>query len=265
MSSNLVITHADSGLVHARVERAERISPHFMRVTIGGEDVQRFTWQGFDQWVRLAIPVADTAGLQRMPDTFGVKGWLRYLTVPKGIRPVVRNYTLRDWRADAGELDIDFVVHGTDGVAGPWAAAATRGDELAFIDQGCGWRGLRSDWSLLVADESGLPAVAGILRDLPRDATGHAIVEIPDEADRQDLQAPSGVEVHWLTRAAGSTPSEAALETLQALEFPDGTPYAFVVGERALATGGRRHLVNDRGVAKEQVTFSGYWRLGKHG
>lgn len=264
MSSNLVITHADSGLVHARVERAEQISPHFVRVTIGGEDLSRFTWQGFDQWVRLAIPVADTAGLARMPDTFGMKGWLRYLAVPKGIRPAVRNYTLRQFRPDAAELDIDFVVHGTDGVAGPWAASARRGDELAFIDQGCGWRGLPSDWSLLVAEESGLPAAAGILRDLPRDARGHAILELPDAADRQEIAGPAGIEIHWITREAGATPGVPALEALRNLEFPEGTPYAFVVGERTLATSGRRHLVNDRGVAKEQVTFSGYWRIGKH-
>lgn len=264
MSSNLVITHADSGLVHARVERTEQISPHFVRVTLGGDDLGRFTWQGFDQWVRLAIPVSEGTDLDRMPDTFDMKGWLRYVTVPKGVRPVVRNYTLRQFRAESGEIDIDFVVHGTEGIAGPWAGRARAGDELAFIDQGCGWRSLACDWSLLVADESGLPAVAGILRDLPRDATGHAIIELPDEADRQETDAPEGFEVHWLTRDPDVAPGAVALELLRGLTFLDGTPYAFVVGERTLATGGRRHLVTERGLSKEQVTFSGYWRIGKH-
>lgn len=262
--TNIVVTHAESGLVHARVERAERISPHFVRVTLGGEDLTRFTWLGFDQWVRLAIPVSEKSDLDRMPQTFDLKGWLRYVVVPKGVRPVVRNYTLRQHRPQAHEIDIDFVVHGTEGVAGPWAGQAAPGDQVAFIDQGCGWRDLPSDWSLLVADESGLPAVAGILRDLPRSASGHAIIEIPDDADQQETGAPDGVEVHWLVRDPDAAPGATALEALRGLEFPDGTPYAFVVGERGLATGGRRYLVGERGIAKEQVTFSGYWRIGKH-
>jgi NADPH-dependent ferric siderophore reductase len=35
---------------------------------------------------------------------------------------------------------------------------------------------------------------------------------------------------------------------------------AFAAGESKLATGARRHLVNDRGVPKSNITFCGYWR-----
>jgi NADPH-dependent ferric siderophore reductase len=38
---------------------------------------------------------------------------------------------------------------------------------------------------------------------------------------------------------------------------------AFAVGEQAVATGARRHLVNERGVPKKNVTFCGYWRRGQ--
>ena len=31
------------------------------------------------------------------------------------------NYTVREFRAEQGEMDIDFVVHGTEGFAGNWA------------------------------------------------------------------------------------------------------------------------------------------------
>lgn len=260
--SNITITHAPSGLVHAEVLGAERISPHFMRVTLGGEDLQRFEWRGFDQWVRLALPVDDATRFDTMPDRIDMRGYLKYLMLPKTTRPVIRNYTLRDYRPESAELDIDFVVHGTEGIAGPWAAAATPGEHLAFIDQGCGWKDIEADSTLLVADESGLPAVVGVLRDLPRDTIGHAVIEVPDIADAQHVQAPSGVTVHWIVRRPGERPGAQALEHTQELELY-GTPYVFAVGESQLATGIRRWAVGERGIPKGSVTFCGYWKLGR--
>jgi len=258
--SNIAVTHAPSGLITTSVVSSRRITPNMVRVTFGGGDLDRFEFRGFDQWFRLAIPVDESSRLDRMPDRFGFTGYLKYLSVPKGSRPVVRNYTVRAFRPEALELDVDFVAHGDDGVAGPWAAAAEPGDQVAFIDQGCGWSPVAADWSLLVADESGLPAVAGILRDLPRDARGIALIELFDLADRQELEAPDGVEVQWLQRPHDSAPGTAALPALEALTFPAGTPYAFAVGESAVATGARRHLVQTRGIPKQNVTFCGYWK-----
>ncbi|NKY46498.1 siderophore-interacting protein [Nocardia cerradoensis] len=31
----------------------------------------------------------------------------------------------------------------------------------------------------------------------------------------------------------------------------------------AVASGLRRHLANERGIAKADITFTGYWRFGK--
>ncbi len=261
--SNVTVTHAPSGLIHTAVVRTERISPHVERVTLGGGDLEKFEFQGFDQWFRLAIPMHDNDRLDNLPQRFGVAGYLRYLTLPNRTRPAIRNYTVRAYRSDPAEIDIDFVVHGPDGIGGPWATSAEPGSPVAFIDQGCGFKPVPADWTLLVADESGLPAVAGILRDLPRQTIGHAIIELFDARDRQELDHPTGVVVHWLERPAGTDPGTRALPTLKDLVFPQGSVYAFAVGESALATGARRHLVSERGVPKTHVTFSGYWKRGR--
>jgi NADPH-dependent ferric siderophore reductase len=258
--SNIAVTHAASGLITASVVRSERVTPHMMRVTLGGEQLRRFEFRGFDQWFRLAVPVSDSVRFDNLPERYGIAGYVKYLTLPKGTRPVIRNYTVRAFRPDPLELDIDFVVHGTEGVAAPWAAAARPGDEVAFIDQGCGWKPVAADWTLLVADESGLPAVAGILRDLPRSARGHALIELFDSADRQAIDAPPGMTVHWVVRAEGAAPGSAALPFLTSLDLPEGAVYAFAVGESTLATGARRHLVSERCVPKSNVTFCGYWK-----
>ncbi|NQX10698.1 siderophore-interacting protein [Microbacteriaceae bacterium VKM Ac-2855] len=262
--SNIAITHAPSGLVHAEVVRSMYVTPHMVRVTITGPDLERFEYRGFDQWFRLAIPTSDDTRFDRLPDKIDTRGYLAYLMLPRSTRPVIRNYTVRAYRALEREIDIDFVVHGDAGVAAPWSRTVQPGTPVAFIDQGCGYSPVPADRQLLVADETGLPAVAGILRDMPRDSVGDAIIELPDLADVQETDAPEGMTVRWVVRAADARPGTAALETLRALEPPTGTVSAFVVGESGLATGGRRHLVNDRGVPKSNVTFCGYYKLGKH-
>lgn len=262
--SNIAVVHAPSGLVHTTVVRRELVTPHMVRVTLGGGDLDAFEFQGFDQWFRLAVPThAGGDRFDNLPERFGIGGYLRYLTLPSGTRPVIRNYTVRAFRPESLELDIDFVVHGTEGIAAPWAASVEPGAEVAFIDQGRGWKPVPHDEVLLVADESGLPAVAGILRDLPRAARGHAVIELFDLADRQETEAPDGVEVHWVQRDPSANPGTVALPTLVGLGFPADRTYAFAVGESAVATGARRHLVNERGVPKQNVTFCGYWKLGK--
>ncbi|PRX96657.1 siderophore-interacting protein [Allonocardiopsis opalescens] len=263
-STNIAVKHAPGGFVTAEVLRSEQISPHLVRVTVGGDDLARYTFQGFDQWFRLAIPVGGGTRFDNLPERIDMPGYLRYLALPKGTRPVLRNYTARAYRAGARELDIDFVVHGDEGVAGPWARVARPGESVALLDQGRGYSPVPADWQLLVGDESALPAVAGILRDMPRDAVGHAVVELPDAADAQPTGAPEGMRVHWVVRPHGTPPGQTALAAAKALDRPAGEPYAFAAGESSLATGVRRWLVRDLGVDKSRVTFCGYWRQG-HG
>ena len=47
-----------------------------------------------------------------------------------------------------------------------------------------------------------------------------------------------------------------------ATDLPAEPYHAYIVGEQALPTDARRHLVADRGVAKEHISFCGYWRVG---
>jgi NADPH-dependent ferric siderophore reductase len=48
------------------------------------------------------------------------------------------------------------------------------------------------------------------------------------------------------------------------LEFPAGEVQAFVHGEAGFVFRIRRNLFADRGLSREQVSLSGYWRLGKN-
>ncbi|GAA1577550.1 siderophore-interacting protein [Actinomadura kijaniata] len=254
----------DSELLELRVVRRERLSPHFMRVTLGGGDIGRFAFMGYDQWFRLFIPVSDDS-LSRLPRKLNALAYARYLAISRTSRPILRNYSVRAFREDVQEMDVDFVLHGPDdGTAGPaasWARTCEAGDPVAVLDEGISFSpppDVRH--ALLVADESGLPAAAGILASLPRDHRGRALLEIPSPEDKQDLDVPPGVEIDWITRDdPHAVPGRAALAAATALDLPDEPFFGWTVGEQALPVAVRRHWVK-AGAPKERIMFCGYWR-----
>ena len=273
MANFQTVRPADAHVLTLDVVGTKRVSPNVVRVTLGGEGMDHFTPMGYDQWFRLFLSRPDQDVL-RLPTRSSGLWYVQYLATPRAKRPYVRNYTVRAVRADLRELDVDFVVHGDEGPASRFALTAEPGDRVGLLDQGVGYNPrVEHDWTLVVADETGLPAVAGICESLPDDARGLAVVEIPDAGDVQDFRVPDGVELRWVVRgddaAVGTAdaahhalPGRLALDAVLGADLPAGPVYAYAVGESSLATGVRRHLVNDRGVPKTHVDFVGYWRHG---
>jgi NADPH-dependent ferric siderophore reductase len=261
------------GLVHLTVLRTERLSSHWMRVTLGGGEIEQFRPMGYDQWFRIFLPLGGDEGLERLPAKANkMFGYLKYLRIPEGVRPVMRNYTVRAFRpateAGGAEIDVDFVLHGSaaDGTAGPasrWAETCEPGESVVIIDEGLAFNPDRGvERVVLVADETGLPAIAGICASLPADASGLAIVEVPSADDALDFEHPAGITVRWIVRDEATKPGTLALQSLRDAALPDAPFHAYLVGEQALPTDGRRHLVGERGLSKDLVSFCGYWRVG---
>lgn len=266
-----LVKPASQELLHLRVLRVERLAPHWTRVTFGEGDIARFAPMGFDQWFRIFLPLGGDEGLDRLPAKANkLFGYLKYLRIPDGVRPVMRNYSVRAHRSQGPsggpEIDVDFVLHGSGPTAGPasrWAEQAHPGESVVIIDEGLGFNPERgTDRVVLVADETGAPAVASICASLPATASGTVIVEAPSADDVLAFEAPAGIEVRWIVRDADAKPGTAALDALQRLTLPDAPFHAFIVGEQSLPTAARRLLVNDRQVPKEQISFVGYWRVG---
>ncbi|MCC4247380.1 MULTISPECIES: siderophore-interacting protein [Microbacterium] len=261
------ITPARRDLLTVRVLRRERVSPSFARVTLGGDDLRAFEPLGRDQWFRLFLPVAD-GSLTRLPQKLDSLAYLRYLAISKTERPVLRNYSVAGYRAEGPEgpeLDVDFVLHGSEGeaTAGPaatWAQTCTRGDAVAIFDEGVLFSASPApdDRIALVGDETALPAVAGILAWLPALTQGSAVIGVPDAGDIRALVAPPGVDVRWVVRDPGSI--EGGTDLLRAATEAGIPPtYGWVAGEQSLVTAMRRHWVR-LGVSKKAVSFTGYWR-----
>jgi NADPH-dependent ferric siderophore reductase len=272
--TNMTATRVKPAVDHLltlRVLRRERISPSFARVTLGGGDIEAFRPMGFDQWFRLFLPVSEQS-LSRLPNKLDTLAYLRFLAIAKTDRPVLRNYTVRAFRpdgVDGPEIDVDFVLHGSGAHSGPaatWADACAPGDAVAILDEGISYHppadlGRRT---ILVADETGLPAAAAILTSLDRDVTGTAIIEVPHADDAQQVDAPDGVEVRWVVRpSATDVPGVAALAAARELAVPTDPFFGWVVGEQSLPTTLRRQWVQ-AGAPKNAISFCGYWKAGAH-
>jgi NADPH-dependent ferric siderophore reductase len=239
-----------------QVRRTEWLTPHMIRVVAGGDDLAGFPDTGHtDRYVKILFPLPGVA----YPEPFdmdAVRGAL-----PREQWPAVRTYTVRAFDPAAGELVIDFVHHGDIGLAGPWAAAARPGDPLLLLGPGGAYApDPAADWHLLVGDEAALPAIAAALGRVPAGVPVHALVEVDGPADEQALTSPGRLDLRWCHRDP-ARPAQ-LVDALAALSFPAGRVHAFVHGEAGLVRALRRHLLDGRGVPREDLSVSGYWRRG---
>ncbi|WP_069173360.1 siderophore-interacting protein [Streptomyces griseus] len=243
----------------AQVLRTEQITPHMVRVVLGGDGLAGFSLAGFtDHYIKLCFAPegADYAhpfDMARIREEY-----------PRELWPTTRTYTVRSWDPATRELAVDFVVHGDEGLAGPWATRARPGDQVTFLGPGGGYRPQDSaDWHLLAGDESALPAIAATLEQMPAGALVHAFVEVADAAEEQKIVTRDGAAVTWLHRD-GRPVGEALVAAVSDLDFPEGEVQAFVHGEAGFVKEIRRHLRKERGVPLSRLSISGYWRLGQN-
>lgn len=179
-------------------------------------------------------------------------------------RPDLRSLTVRAWDPTAVELTLDVVDHGVSGLISPWAATARPGDEIKLRGPGGGYapRG-DVDWHLLVGDESALPAIATSLERVPAGMPTYAFIEVADKDEEQPLTTRADLSVVWVHRdKALSAPGDALVEAVRQAWLPSGAGQAFLHGEAGMVKALRHHLRSDRGIARELLSASGYWRRG---
>jgi NADPH-dependent ferric siderophore reductase len=236
------------------VLRREQLTPHLVRIVLTGEQFDDVVANGkTDAYVKVFFAKPEL-GLEPPYDVAA----LRETLAPEDL-PVTRTYTVRSLDRATRTLTIDFVVHGDEGLAGPWADNARPGDRLTFAGPGGGYApDPAADWHLFAADQSALPATAAALEVLPADARGLVFVQVPDASEELPLTAPEGVQVRWLH---GTDPSVLVDAVAQA-EWLEGRPQIFAHGERE-AMKGLRNLFRERGVVRAELSLSGYWAQGR--
>ena len=201
-------------------------------------------------------------GFAQFEDRPETDKYVKLMFTDEDAHMVTRTYTVRRVDAAAQTLDIDFVVHGEDGLAGPWAASASPGAALRLMGPGGGYAP-RPDaaWHLYLGDLSAVPAIAAALQGLPADAVGAAYIEVDSEEDVIPLDAPDGLEVHWVVDAEHAT--ETLADRVRTMPWRDGDVDVFAHGERESMKALRHALFDERGLERAQVSLSGYWARGR--
>ena len=197
------------------VARAETLSPHFKRIVFQGPDLQNFADAGYDERIKILLPLPD--GSLPAPSFFEASpkdplAWYqKWRTLPAERRNPLRTYTVRKVRHESEQIDVDFVIHDHAGPAGAFAEAAKPGDQAIIIGPnaqaggpvaGMDFHPGQSRHLLLVGDETAVPAIAAIMDSLIRDhwqGDGVALIEVPTEEDRLPLPEHAGIRVIWTT------------------------------------------------------------------
>lgn len=251
----------------SRVKDKQWITPHIVRITIDCGTDYRHT--GTDSHVALYFYPPEA----RVPSEFAAANLSALHTFAS---PQVRRYTVQRYDSSHGTVDLDFVVHEPAGLASAWARDAVIGAELL-------WWGPTEAWHLpeqaqtliLIADETGLPAVASILRELAEGIKAYVIALVDDRSDESYLtpslsMTGAGTRVTWIRRgpASGEPPAE-FLRTLDGLaDLLSGEPADTIAlwsgTEFAEAGAVRRALLGSGGqLDKANTNVTSYWIHGQ--
>ncbi|WP_435771108.1 siderophore-interacting protein [Nocardioides sp. SYSU DS0651] len=223
----------------ADVVAREQITPHLLRLTLGGAGLDGFGSTGVpDEWVGLVVPGQFQS----------------------------RYYTVRSWRPGDGsarpaELILDVVVHQV-GLVTEWATGKA-GDPVGqqvTVSEPKGSFALPPDaqWLLLVGDLTALPAMARIAETHGSQLPLRVHAEVPDDpADLLDY-LPEGSDVTWL--APPPDGRSRLSEVVASLDWPEGPGYFWMAGESAQMRAIRKHLMCDRRLPSTHYDVMGYWR-----
>lgn len=224
-----------------------------IRVTLGGDELAGFGGDGPDRRIKMFFPVPGQTQPAIPRAASGGPVW------PAGeARPAIRTYTVRRFDADAGELDIDFVLHEGHGPAAAWARDAEPGCWVGVSEPGGRYEpDPTADFHLVIGDETALPAVATVLEALPAGVPALVFLEIADAGEEQAL--PGSAQPHWVYRGHRLA-GEPLAEAVRAAQLPAGRGQAWLSGESGCVRDLRKHLLDERRLDRRAVYATGYWR-----
>lgn len=215
----------------AQVLRRERLSPHLLRLTLGGPALaEGFASTGVpDEWVGLTVPGQFQS----------------------------RYYTVRSW--DGAALVLDVVVHDV-GLVTEWAQRAQVEGETVTVTEPKGSFALPGDagWLVLVGDLTALPAMARIAESAPAHLAPRLWVEVPEIPEGYLPAGLAADAVTWLPQP-GDGASRLA-EVVEGLALPDGPGYFWMAGESAQMRAIRKHLMREVRLPATGFDVMGYWR-----
>ncbi|HEV7258753.1 MAG TPA: siderophore-interacting protein [Bosea sp. (in: a-proteobacteria)] len=240
----------------ATVTGRHLLTSGMVRLTFSGDGLAAFRSTGIaDEYIRLFFPDPETGELA-LPTIDADGRW----TFPDSGPPVrYATYTVRQFDAERCELVVDFVVH-EGGLASDWAQNASLGDRILINNP----RGLYKPpedlrWQILLADATGLPAVARIIEQTPCHVASRVFIEVADEAHRQPLPEHPRARVTWLTGTGNGVAPSLLSDLIGQVPLLEGGGYLWGAGEQRSVRALRRFASETSVFGDGRHKLVAYW------
>lgn len=234
---------------HVQLLAREAISPGFVRLTLGGPQMQGFLSAGFDDHTKLILP---QPGLDRpnLPQLVDGRPHV------DGERPTMRDYTPLNHDAERNTVQIDFALHGT-GPAVEWARSAPIGQWLGLA----GPRGSMVvepalAWHWLIGDETAMPAIERRLAELPAGTRAVVRVQVANPADQRAWRSAAALDLQWVPSLH---------EAVAAMDIPAGTGFIWAAGESRAMASLRTAILAKPDANARHMRIAAYWKQGESG
>ena len=230
------------------VRRVTQLTPCWLRITFGGEQMAGFEATGPAEHIRVYMPDSETGEL--LLPVMGTDGY----DFPEGRQPSAnRAYTVRRWDSETGELDLDIFLH--DKGPGPvWAAGLKEGDLAVIFGPPVRtyFPNMDADWYLFGGDEAALPS----------SMRAYVLAEVRDADEELELKSAAALQLRWLYRKAGEMPGRALVSAMREVVLPEGKGFVYVTCEVAIMREIRKHFIEERRFDRSMLRMQGYWKAG---
>lgn len=237
------------------------LAPRMRRITLGGAELGAFhnaagaqpAFQsiGPDDHIKIFLPDPETGHLSLPRQGPGRLFW------PQDPPAISREYTPRAYRAGAGQLDLDFMLH-DHGPAGIWASKVRIGDRIHIAGPKASMLMPEAAAHVLFGDETAIPAMANWIETCPPDQRLHIFACSEDPALQRLVPRQGNAQIQWLPQMPADDAEYGAL--IDGLGYGDRAFY-WGAGERA-AVDALRVALKARGFATEICDTCAYWTKG---
>lgn len=241
-----------------QLKAREYITPNYVRLTFSGVDIEPYALCTLGVNNKIFIP---PNGVDKVifPDKDNQNiGSIKKLAIR-------RTYTHAGIDLEKQEIYMDFVAHGTNGPASNFAINAEMGASLGVVMK-------IQEIELvpkvatyyLIGDTTALPVIRAILKTINSNAKGVVFLEVPSKEDRQEIEKPAGVSIHWIINEeiGGNTLlTDTAITYLKQCKINESR-FAFVACEYNNVRRARNYLRKEAQWAREEVSAYSYWKYG---
>lgn len=241
------------------IREVEHVTPLIVRLLVQGDDLAGFETNGPGPHVKLILP---PPGEEKPTLPIRYEDGKPVFADPNTKQPFLRTYTPLRFNSEKLELEVELLLHG-EGLASNWLRNAAVGQQIVVAGPRGGWAVPEDgDWYVVAADESGTPAAGQVYEALPKKP--HAFVlEASGSGEERNLGAIDKATPDWLHRGEDISLAGKPIEdAIRSLRLPDGKGYLWIACEAGAMRRIRRYLIDERGLAPDQLVTRGYWKLG---